>query len=364
MLVEIVKMLRRLTLASQFTLLLSLIFIGGIVLSGFVLSKALEQKAQAEISYRGQMVMQMVNSVSSYTSDRIAPLLAASSDSDTRFLPETIPSFAARQVFEVLKQNWKYKDFVYKDAILNPTNVTNRADLFEAKLVERFQSDRTLKTLSGVRNLPEEQLFYTAQPLTITDAKCLKCHSTPDIAPKSHVHQYGTQNGYGWELDRVIGTQIVYIPASEIFMNARRALFIFINIFIGIFALVILCINYLLKRRVIQPLKPMAQLAEKMSLETVRANELEVLERRGLEKIAQRTDELGQLGRVFQKMVWEVCAREHQLSKQLQQLRVEVDQTKLVRQVAEIAETDYFQKLQQTAKEMRDQWSQSITEGD
>ncbi|ARV63052.1 histidine kinase [Nostocales cyanobacterium HT-58-2] len=357
-------MLRRLKLASQFTLLLSLIFIGGIVLSGFGLSKALEQKAQAEISYRGQMVMQMVNSVISYTSDRITPLLSTTAEPNTHFIPETIPSFAARQVFEVLKQNWKYKDFVYKDATLNPTNLADKADLFEAKLVERFQSDRTLKTLSGFRKLSGEQLFYTAQPLVMTKPNCLKCHSTPDVAPKTHINQYGTQNGYGWKLNSVIGTQIVYIPASEVFMNARRSLSLFISIFIGIFALVILVINYLLKRRVIQPLKPMAQLAQKMSLDTVSITELEALERTGLEKIVQRSDELGQLGRVFQKMVREVCEREEQLSKQLQQLQVEVDSSKLVRQVAEIAETDYFQKLQQTAKEIRNQWSQPRTEGD
>lgn len=118
-------------------------------------------------------------------------------------------------------------------------------------------------------------------------------------------------------------------------------------------------INYLLQWRVIQPLKPMAQLAETISLDTVSATEVRALEREGLSKIAQRTDELGQLGRVFQKMVREVCDREQQLSQQLQQLRVEIDSSKRVRQVAEIAGSDYFQKLQQTAKEIRDQWTES-----
>ena len=51
-------------LATKFTLLLSLVFIGAILISGFALSKALEQKAEDEIDYRGQVLMQMVNSVS------------------------------------------------------------------------------------------------------------------------------------------------------------------------------------------------------------------------------------------------------------------------------------------------------------
>lgn len=349
-------MLRRLTIASQFTLLLSLIFISGIALGGLALSQVLEQRARAEMSDRGQMVMQMVNAVSSYTSNDVAPLIAQVADPQTNFIPETIPSLAARKVFNTLKQNWRYKDFIYKDATLNPTNLADQADRFEAKLIERFARDRSIKTLSGFRNSTEKRLFYSAQPLIVTDSSCLKCHSSPSVAPKSHLKQYGTQNGYGWKPNQIIGTQIIYIPASEVFFNARKALFLFINIFIGIFALALISINYLLKWRVIQPLKPMAQLAQTISLD-ISAKEVRALERLGLGKIAQRTDEIGQLGRVFQKMVREVCDREQQLSQQLQELRVEIDSSKRVRQVAEIASSDYFQKLQQTAKEIRAEWT-------
>ncbi|MBD2603792.1 DUF3365 domain-containing protein [Scytonema hofmannii FACHB-248] len=357
-------MLRRLKLASQFTLLLSLIFIAGIALGGLALSKALEQKAEMEMSHRGEMAMQMVNAVKSYTSKDIAPLIAQIADPQTQFIPETIPSLAARQVFDTLKQTWKYKDFIYKDATLNPTNLADQVDRFEAKLIERFESDRTLKTLSGFRTQAGERLFYSAQPLAVTNSSCLVCHSTPQLAPKSHVEKYGTQNGFGWKLNQIIGTQIIYIPASEVFRNARQALFLFISIFMGIFALVIVFINYLLKWRVIQPLKPMAQLAQTIILDHLSVTEVRKLEREGLTQIAQRTDELGQLGRVFQKMVREVCDREahrrhreQQLSEQLQQLQVEIDSSKVITQVAEIAESDYFQKLQKTAKEIRNQWS-------
>lgn len=349
-------MLRRLTIASQFTLLLSLIFIGGIALGGLVLSQVLEQKASQEMSDRGQIVMQMVNAVSSYTTHNVAPLIAQVGDPQTDFIPETIPSLAAKKVFNTLKQDWKYKDFTYKAATLNPTNLADGADRFEAKLIEQFSSDRSIKTLSGFRN-STQRLFYSAQPLVVTDTSCLKCHSSPSIAPKSHIELYGTQNGYGWKLNQIVGTRMIYIPASDVFFNARKALFVFINVFIGIFALALISINYLLKWRVIQPLKPMANLAQIISLDTVSAAEVRALERDGLSKIATRTDELGQLGRVFQKMVRQVCDRQQQLSQQLQELRVEIDSSKRIRQVDEITETDYFQKLQQTAKEIRAEWT-------
>jgi methyl-accepting chemotaxis protein len=350
--------LSRLKLASQFTLLLSLIFIGGILIGSLAVSKALEQRAIGEMSYRGQMAMQMINAVQSYTTNDISPLLAEIGNSETRFIPETIPNLGAKRVLNRLKEDWKYKDFIYKDATLNPTNLDDKADLFEAKLVQKFERDRTLKILSDFRSQSGNKLFYSAQPLVVTDSSCLKCHTSPNIAPKSHVEKYGTQNGYGWKLNQVIGTQIIYIPASEVFKDSRKTLFLFIGIFIIIFALVIFAINYLLRWRVLQPLKPMAQLAEFISQDTATSNEVRVIESQGLNKVSQRKDELGQLGRVFQNMISDIYLREQKLSEQIKKLKVEIDTKKVTDEVEEIAESDYFKNLKNTAQDMRKQWEE------
>ena len=354
------RKLARLKLASQFSVFLSIIFITGITLGGLLLSKALEQKAYSEMSYRGQMVMQMTDAVSSYTTQEIAPLITQFTDTQTKFIPETIPSLAAQKVVDRLKHNWKYKDFIYKTATLNPTNLDNQADLFEAKLIEQFNRDRTLKTLSDFRYLSDKKLFYTAQPLIVTDSSCLKCHSTPESAPKSHVEKYGTRNGYGWKLNQVIGSQIIYIPASEVFLNVRRAIFLFLGIFMSIFALVIVSTKYLVTARVIQPLKPMAKIAQIISQETIDINQVCILEHQELTKIVKRKDELGQLGRVFQNMISEIFHRQeeeqrraNELSRQLQQLQTEVEQQNITQEVQEITESDYFQQLQKTARKIR-----------
>jgi hypothetical protein len=52
-------------------------------------------------------------------------------------------------------------------------------------------------------------------------------------------------------------------------------------------------------------------------------------------------------------MAREVHAREQRLKQQVQQLRVEIDETRKAKQVAEITETGYFQALQQKAQELR-----------
>ena len=73
----------------------------------------------------------------------------------------------------------------------------------------------------------------------------------------------------------------------------------------------------------------------------------------GLHGVAERTDGLGQLARVFERMIQEVQQRELKLKEQVQQLRIEIDQSRKERQVAEITETDYFYQLQQKAANLR-----------
>ncbi len=72
-----------------------------------------------------------------------------------------------------------------------------------------------------------------------------------------------------------------------------------------------------------------------------------------LADVARRPDNLGQLARVFQRMAREVYAREQRLKQQVQELRIELSQTRQARQVAEITETDYFRQLQAEAQNLR-----------
>jgi nitrogen fixation/metabolism regulation signal transduction histidine kinase len=73
----------------------------------------------------------------------------------------------------------------------------------------------------------------------------------------------------------------------------------------------------------------------------------------GLTAVAQRSDELGSLARVFQRMAREVYRREQQLKREMQQLRIEIDEVKRAQEVSQITGSDYFQELQRKARELR-----------
>jgi two-component system, cell cycle response regulator len=72
-----------------------------------------------------------------------------------------------------------------------------------------------------------------------------------------------------------------------------------------------------------------------------------------LDEVAQRPDEVGQLAQVFQEMARQVYAREPQLQREVQQLRIEIDHARKAREVADITESEYFQQLPGKADELR-----------
>ena len=70
-------------------------------------------------------------------------------------------------------------------------------------------------------------------------------------------------------------------------------------------------------------------------------------------EVTARDDALGQLAGVFDRMAKEVVNREARLKKQVRELRIEIDNKKRAREVAEITESDYFKEIERKAKAAR-----------
>ncbi|MCX6053386.1 MAG: HAMP domain-containing protein [Chloroflexi bacterium] len=64
-------------------------------------------------------------------------------------------------------------------------------------------------------------------------------------------------------------------------------------------------------------------------------------------------DEVTKLAEVFGLMVGKVARRESSLRKQVEELRIEIDDSKRKKQVSEIVESEFFRELQGKAQEMR-----------
>lgn len=338
-----------LKLGTRFTLALLIVFIVGIVVSWLVLWGLLERRAEATITERSLVLMEAMNAVRHYTSTQINPLLSSDLAFSPDFIPETVPAYSAREVFEQFRADPRYRDFLYKEATLNPTNPRDLADDFEADLVAQLRADPTQAEISGFRTLNGVTVFYNARPLVVSDPSCLACHGVAADAPPSLLATYGPDGGFGWEVGEVIAAQMVYVPADDVFNSAHLSFTAAMGVLVVMFAVVILLINLLLRRDVLNPITQMAAVAEKLGTDHLTTADIE-----RIAPIAGRGDELGQSASVFRDMLQNVVERERQLKREVRQLQIEVNHARKQQQVDEIVGSDFFQHLQSRASEMRE----------
>src|SRR5438270_13680658 len=96
-------------LLAKFNLILLVLFgISGLIISQLSYS-FLIRNARREVVQEAGLMMASALSVRDYTAQDLKPLLDQNPQHETKFLPETIPAFAATSTFNRLKQ--KYPDY-------------------------------------------------------------------------------------------------------------------------------------------------------------------------------------------------------------------------------------------------------------
>lgn len=258
-------MYKNLKLGLKLNILLAIILLLLVITMGFILSGVLQNYAEQEIVNRASMLMATMNSIRNYTSTQINPELSARLETEQIFLPQTVPAYSAREVFENLRSQEQYSQFFYKEATLNPTNVRDKADQFEAEIIQSFRNS-SIEQQQGFRSIPGGKIFYIAHPLKVEKESCLRCHSIPNIAPASLVASYGSDNGFGWKLNEIVGAQIISVPSSQV-MNAAKELRNLVISKVLIFLLLAsILLNLFLKLTITNPLKKMSDASKQLSL--------------------------------------------------------------------------------------------------
>src|SRR5277367_3561368 len=183
-------------LLAKFNLILIALFGAGSILIAYTAYQFLMRNARSQVIQQAELMIESARSTRQYTSNQLAPLLETLPAHQTRFLPETIPFYAATVTFDYLRK--QYPDYTYKEAALNPSNLRDRAVDWEADLINHFRNHAGEKELVGERDSSTGRMLYIARPI-ITDQTCMQCHSVPADAPATIVETYGSVNGFGWK---------------------------------------------------------------------------------------------------------------------------------------------------------------------
>jgi protein-histidine pros-kinase len=88
--------------------------------------------------------------------------------------------------------------------------------------------------------------LYVARPIQIANPAWLACHSIPGAAPASMIKRYGSNNGFGWKHNEIIGAQVVSAPMSVPVENANRTFVTFMLSLAAVFVAVFVALNLML----------------------------------------------------------------------------------------------------------------------
>jgi protein-histidine pros-kinase len=250
----------------------------------------LQRNAREEVLYNARLLIDSASAVRKYTLERIYPLLLTQSKYE--FRPEMVSAFSAIEVLKIFRNaEAEYKQFLYREPALNPTNPADRAVDWEADLINQFRAGTLKAPAAGERETPGGRMLYVAKPLKAT-AGCLFCHDTPDKAPSTMVAIYGPNNGFGWKLDEIVAAQIVQVPVAVAQARAEHTFRVFMLLTAGVFVAATLVLNLVIWRVFVRPVTRISALADRVSLGQTDVPEFTVKSR----------DEIGTLAASFARM--------------------------------------------------------------
>jgi HAMP domain-containing protein len=272
----------------KFNLIFVLVMALGVAVAGWISRGMLQEQARQEVLSTARLLMEKAVAVRGYTSNQITKLLATQMQYE--FLPQSVPSYSAVEVLSTLRT--KYPEYGYKEATLNPTNPRDRATGWEVDIVNSFRNDPELKEFVGERDTPTGRSLYVSRPLRITNPACLQCHSSVEAAPKTMVDKYGPANGFGWQLNEVIGAQVVSVPMALPLQKAQENFKLFVGALVGVFVVVGIVLNLMIWLVVVRPVTQLSALADRVSQGDLNAPEF----------TARSKDEIGVLAESFSRM--------------------------------------------------------------
>ena len=103
---------------------------------------------------------------------------------------------------------------------------------------------------------------------------------------------YGDKGGFGCELNKIVGTQIVAVPYKLPAKLARKTFYSFLGALALLFLTLFIVINIMIRMLILKPITVMTQLADDLSKGNITGNELDILGK----------DEISDLSRSFNRM--------------------------------------------------------------
>ena len=93
----------------------------------------------------------------------------------------------------------------------------------------------------------------------------MQCHGIPEDAPASQIATYGSDRGFGWQLNEIVGAQMISVPASQVIQDAQSLRYLVVGTVVVLLLLAIVLLNFFLKFTITDPINKMSSLSKRLS---------------------------------------------------------------------------------------------------
>ena len=139
-------------------------------------------------------------------------------------------------------------DYSIRFTNLNPRNIYNAPDAYEAAAIEGFLADGDVDEAWGYQTEDGQQVFRYVRAMDVS-ADCIECHGEPagEIDPTGYPKE-------GWKTGDVAGAVSVVVPATSALENMRDAVVGNMLFFLAVVVSMALIIYVVISRLITEPL--------------------------------------------------------------------------------------------------------------
>jgi protein-histidine pros-kinase len=181
--------------------------------------------------------------------------------------------------------------YYIKIASDNPLNPDNRARFIERDLLSMFRDNRSLTSWQQEGQIQGKPYLVAASPKVNDNPGCMRCHSTPEVAPQDVRDKYGRFSGYNYKPDEVVGVSLVGVPLEDLRQTVIERTVTVAGVLTAVFAVLFVVINLLVRRLILRPIAEISARAREVSEGQLDAK-----------VVMARHDEIGELSRAFEQI--------------------------------------------------------------
>ncbi|MCF7939587.1 MAG: DUF3365 domain-containing protein, partial [Spirochaetales bacterium] len=156
---------------------------------------------------RAEIILNRNLATHQYFTEQLKPSVFSIVDknkSEEYFDPSWMSSTYAVREIDKIYRDISDKNYYYKEAAIDARSPENEADPVEREFIQTLNKNPEVEKRTLVRTIEGEKYFQLLRKGETMGESCLRCHSTPDKAPKEMVEIYGPERSYNREVGEVV----------------------------------------------------------------------------------------------------------------------------------------------------------------